>query len=846
MLSGTAMLDTIRTHPRVSFAALIGLLVFVAAFRPAFMRDARPQPLSRDEVTAHALAFAALEGWSSPNRFFRTIPIEGDDAAAVRSTGAAVDRESLPDPAWETWVLADPSSISRVTSDGDVDPMLDIASTPTGDVVQYIEVSSRIVAGWGANENGSRHVPLRELPTERLFDTRAEDRLQASDQERARAVQVASAFFERHAIAATSPLVSLHIREVDKTRLAVMRWERPGPGMTAEVTRMVASPDRVLAYDRDVMTAAAVPSGRTLFDRVMLAVWISAVIAFVLGAALILVLVVIKRTQNEISLYAAVGVFAFVFALNAMTTYVVVGFTGAMTMGTLGTPFYWGGVVGTLVITPIFIVASSMLTAAAWAAGESEAYTAWPRQLVQPLSDVLRGRVRRREVGEQVALGYLLALATLGVTTTIGLAAPGSASSSVAAYGVLVGWPAGLVAPLTALASALQVGIIANVFAMSYVKRFARRTWVAVAAGSLLGIVSTLGDVSIFPSEEWTGLTVRVLLSVATALAFVRFGALASMTALFAWLGLQSTAPLLAGLTVHPSHVASGLWSAALCFAPLVAAGLAAMRPREYTGESALPAHVRRALDRLRISEEFEVARRVQAGLLPASPPRVRGLDVAGACVPANEVGGDYFDYFELDGDRLAIAVGDVSGKGVPAAIFMTLTKSYMVTQAPRAAEPAVVLSRVNAHLKRNLARGTFVTMALAVVDRAEGSVTYTRAGHNPPLLLRRDGEGDFLSASGLALGSAPSAVFDGLTRSETASIGPGDLLLLYTDGVTEAMNVRSDEYGEERLVEKASALARSGAPAQQVVDALLKDVRAFRGRALQHDDITIVAVRVL
>jgi sigma-B regulation protein RsbU (phosphoserine phosphatase) len=135
--------------------------------------------------------------------------------------------------------------------------------------------------------------------------------------------------------------------------------------------------------------------------------------------------------------------------------------------------------------------------------------------------------------------------------------------------------------------------------------------------------------------------------------------------------------------------------------------------------------------------------------------------------------------------------------------------------------------------------------MALAVLDRAERHVTYTRAGHNPPLLVRANGEGEFLNANGLALGSAAPSIFDGITRAERVELLPGDFLLLYTDGVTEAMNVRSDEFGEERLATRVTALAKSGATAQAVVNALLKDLRNFRGRAIQHDDITIVAVRV-
>jgi sigma-B regulation protein RsbU (phosphoserine phosphatase) len=253
---------------------------------------------------------------------------------------------------------------------------------------------------------------------------------------------------------------------------------------------------------------------------------------------------------------------------------------------------------------------------------------------------------------------------------------------------------------------------------------------------------------------------------------------------------------------------------------------------------------VRRALARLRIGEEFEVARRVPSSLLPARAPFVPGLDVAGVCVPANEVGGDYFDYFELSGGRLGVAVGDVSGKGVGAAIYMTLTKSYMVTQTLGDTGPVGVLTRVNEHLRRNLSRGTFVTMVYAVIDADRGRLEYTRAGHNPPLLVRAGGEGDFLTAPGVALGATGRSTFEAVTRVEAVDIEPGDLVVFYTDGVTEAMDLRGEEYGEERLVDRMRRVAASPASAAEAVDALLRDVRAFAGRAPQHDDITIVAIR--
>jgi sigma-B regulation protein RsbU (phosphoserine phosphatase) len=391
----------------------------------------------------------------------------------------------------------------------------------------------------------------------------------------------------------------------------------------------------------------------------------------------------------------------------------------------------------------------------------------------------------------------------------------------------------------------LLTTILAGMFAMTYARHLSKRLWVAVAVGTvvMIGTRPVFTMQQFFPASSGAALAAVAVLAFGCAMVFVKYGPLAQFVAVFVYVVFISAYPLV--LTGNSSHAAIGAWTLLLACAPAGLAAYNAVRPKTQTASTSVPAHVRRALDRLRIGEEFDIARRVQAQLLPNGPPDAAGLDVAGVCVPANEVGGDYYDYFRSDGGPLAVAVGDVSGKGVGAAIYMTLTKSYMVTQTARAADPVRLLSRVNEHLRRNLARGTFVTMAYAVFDVDGRRLTYTRAGHNSPLHVRANGEGDFLTAPGIALGAANSATFEAITRVESVDLQSGDLVLLYTDGVTEAMNTSLDEYGDERLVTLARRLASTGASAQAVVDALLKDVREFAGRAPQHDDITIVAVRV-
>jgi serine phosphatase RsbU (regulator of sigma subunit) len=838
--------EFIRENLRLIVAGAVGLALFLALYGPVFMREARPQPLDRDTIIARALEFAALEGWNDPSRFAWAVPIEGDDAAAVRAAGGQVpDREALPDPAWEVGVFSEPGSLTRIFNfETPPSPMLAVAVTPEGQVVQYLEASSPISGAGLQSIRRNRTFPVTEFEPDRIFEVEPGDRAPVTEEERAAALATARAFFARHGIERPEPPAFFAVRERrDRERFTSMAWERPGPGGTTDTVRVGLLGDRVAAYDYDLRTDQ--PREETSRWQQFMAQGLPQVgfLAFLIGTALIGVLVALKRRQGEIDFVAAMAVFLFYMALSLADKFFAFGYIGAaITMGA-GMPELWVlWWVPTLAVMPIIAIAAGLMVGGAWAVGESESYAVWPQHVIRPMSAAMRGRFRTREAAAPVVAGYLAGFVGLGATALFGLVAPSPQAPSVAPFFDLGNWPVFLAAVSTALSSALLTTIVAYTFVLTYVRRITRRTWVAVSVAAFVATLQ-LSVEPILPFAYWTGLIVMGSGAVGLAFVFMRYGALAAAAAAFAYLLMMRAYPLV--LTGNVSHAASGVWALALGAAPLAVVAYGAWRPRGGEERPAVPTHVRRVLERLRISEEFEVARRVQAGLLPAAAPQVRGLDVAGVCVPANEVGGDYYDYFHVGEDRLAIAIGDVSGKGVGAAIYMTLTKSYMVTQAPRAADPVRVLSRVNSHLKRNLERGTFVTMAYAVLDASARTLTYTRAGHNPPLLIRADGEGDFLSASGLALGSAGPALFENLTHAETVDLRPGDLLLLYTDGVTEAMDVIGREYGEERLVSWAVATARSGAPASEAVDALLKDVREFTGRAPQHDDITIVAVRV-
>ena len=245
--------------------------------------------------------------------------------------------------------------------------------------------------------------------------------------------------------------------------------------------------------------------------------------------------------------------------------------------------------------------------------------------------------------------------------------------------------------------------------------------------------------------------------------------------------------------------------------------------------------------ERERIEGELGVARDIQLGLLPkvfpAFPERP-DIDVYATLVSAREVGGDLYD-FHLVGDELHFTIGDVAGKGVPAALFMAITKTLIKSASDEDGDPARVLYQVNENLARDNPNAMFVTAINGVLDCRSGRIRYANGGHNPPLVLRGDATVETLRAiSGPALGAIDQVEFDAFeTRLE-----PGDVLLLYTDGVTEAMDDEYALFGETRLLETLQA-CMPARDAATVIDAVMDAVRAHAGDAEQSDDITMLAL---
>ena len=243
-----------------------------------------------------------------------------------------------------------------------------------------------------------------------------------------------------------------------------------------------------------------------------------------------------------------------------------------------------------------------------------------------------------------------------------------------------------------------------------------------------------------------------------------------------------------------------------------------------------------------RMQEELNVGRDIQRSMLPrvfpAFPDR-KEIELYAVLEPALEVGGDLYDFFMIDDHRLCFVIGDVSGNGVPAALFMTMTKIMVKTRAASDPSPASIVTHVNDALSADNDSCMFVTLYLGILNLREGSLLTTNAGHNPPLLKRRDGRFEWLTAlDGPIVGPMPGIAF----KESLIQLNPGDELFFYTDGVTEADNIKRELFGNDRL--KATLDQSKATTVIDRIGDVMKAVKAFAGEASQADDITILGLR--
>jgi len=499
-----------------------------------------------------------------------------------------------------------------------------------------------------------------------------------------------------------------------------------------------------------------------------------------------------------------------------------------------------------ITIVSFMVLGAGLMVFTGYSVGESYAREGWAGVL-QAVDGLFARRLFTRSFGWSVHTGFLCGAIMLGLAslanwlswTVLGYRFPHGFST----------WSASSVTLLLVLGPLTGAVFTQTVLRLPFLalgrSLFPRRP----GAGLLLGALAASPFFIIFcdfPMPDHLGLALGLyfVLGLIGCGVMARYGVMAAFWSSFFASTLIPLGPMFA--SGPPSLRVVSLIGFGMLLLP-VALALAAARIRqpEEEHEDRLPAHIRRITERERMQSELEIARHVQMKLLPKESPDLSGYDVAGTCIPATEVGGDYFDFIALGDGKLGIAVGDVSGKGVSAAIYMTLTKGILQSHVGYADSPVTVLGRVNSLIYRTIEKGVFVSLFYAVLDTGKRSLVYSRAGHNPGFLLKQETDNfQTLHPPGIALGLDGGELFSSIIEEKRVSLTAGDVLVFYTDGITEAMNAREEEYGEQRLMNCISR--HSNLTSREMVERITADVNRFAGSQPQHDDITIVVMRVL
>jgi len=383
-------------------------------------------------------------------------------------------------------------------------------------------------------------------------------------------------------------------------------------------------------------------------------------------------------------------------------------------------------------------------------------------------------------------------------------------------------------------------------FLIPAAEAFVKRAWFQRILVFVIAFVTTTG-LELFHISAPAIIAASLLQAWLLVWLYRNFGLLAVIVTMMASRAALNSAALLAqsSATLQASgrHAAIGLGVA------LVAALAGLWRSSEAKEEeTAIKELPESRAERERLQAEFSVARKAQLRMLPSRAPSAPGVAISAVCHPSKDVGGDLYDFLELPEGKIGVVIADVSGKGVPASLYMTLTKGLLDSVAEHKSDPGDILREVNRHLYDVCRRKTFVTVFLGALDPLRRTLSYARAGHNPTIIHRGGAASErktwMLKSPGMGMGLNDGGIFDRSLKVETIQLERGDKLFFYSDGITEAMNEKRDEYGEGRLM--AMAERTNGLSAEQSRDAVMADVAEFLGTVHPQDDQTLVVLQIL
>lgn len=371
--------------------------------------------------------------------------------------------------------------------------------------------------------------------------------------------------------------------------------------------------------------------------------------------------------------------------------------------------------------------------------------------------------------------------------------------------------------------------------------RRTKKSWLVFVLIALSGAVLDVGPFAV--ESAYTGVIVSAVFSLVLAFVYLRYDILTLLVAMFMsnMIWNLSEGFLVAGSTSWIDLMLCILFVLAL----LILGVLGVLSSR--TGQDAdsyVPGYVTEMAGQERVKRELEIAQQVQTFFLPRKMPTLESLEIAGMCLPATEVGGDYYDFVELENGRMAFILGDVSGKGIQAAFFMTLVKGIIQTLSRQGLGAAEVMRKLNHLFCMNAPAGTFISVIYGEFDPADSSFTFSRAGHNPAILFEAEkAKAIALQPKGMAIGFADGERFDTNIEQVTVYLKPGDSMVFYTDGFSEAMNRRRDLYGDDRLLNKVTQFGSK--TASSILRLMTEDVHHFIEGMGRADDMTMVVLRL-
>ncbi|MGE5683210.1 MAG: PP2C family protein-serine/threonine phosphatase [Bacillota bacterium] len=544
----------------------------------------------------------------------------------------------------------------------------------------------------------------------------------------------------------------------------------------------------------------------------------------------------IKLGVRIILVYIAVSVIGIINAWPAYGHNVVIG----------NLSYLMVKIVSALTGGMLLSVFLAILLFVAWAVGESYARELWPARL-KSADAFITGRYISLPSGislfKGMIIGTSLALVYLLLVIVINKVPLPVYSDVTNLFNFYESFSPAIESLTSSFANSLLVSIVMVFFIVNTSYQKWKKKWLSIL---LSGLVTTLCSAigSNIPSAG--NISAYIVISFLYGCLFAYIYLLFDLLTLFSALFYSSMIVNMYTLAASDASfykinyymlIAAYLITPAIFIAALV-------RKEDFVLEAfGLPSHIQRISERERLKKEMEIAAKMQLSLLPKEQPCINGYDIAGISIPAKEAGGDYYDFIKLADNKLGVAIGDVSGKGVGAAIYMTLTKGIFQAHAEENISPKQVLGKVNQLLYKTIEKNSFVSMIYSILDINSNTMVYSRAGQNPGIFCSNDdGNTKLLTSNGIALGLDSGGIFNKVLIEEKINLCPGDLVVFYTDGFTEAMNEWREEFGEERL--KCLIQDNRQKPAKEIINLILKEIKSFVDVYPQHDDMTIVIIK--